>query len=151
MHSTPQSQATSKTLPVGRRKYTHQGTRISLKDFFMIVGLTPETHRHGEVGVDLAVPEVLRHQCHEDVDFLLLPAKSSCEKRQAEAFESFEAVDLVPATELLHERVFGPAVARPHEHALLDVDKAGFAHESLVLIADVGAHESACLSSGFAK
>ena len=100
--------------------------------------------------MDLAILEVFRHQRHKDVDFFFLPAKSAREKRQAEALEAFEAVDLVPAAELFHEGVFGPAVGRPHEHALLHVDEAGFAHQSLVLVADVGAHESAGLSAGFA-
>jgi hypothetical protein len=122
-----------------------------LKDLVMVIRLTPKSHRHGEVGVDLAILKVLSHQRHEDVDFLLLPAQSASKKCQAEAFEPFEAVDLVPATELLHEGVSGPAVGRPHEHALLNVDKTGFVHHVLILIADVGTHESACLSSGFAQ
>lgn len=101
--------------------------------------------------MNLTILEILRHQRHKHIDFLFLPAQGTGEERQAEALEALEAVDLVPAAELFHERVFGPAVGRPHEHALLDVDEAGFAHECFVLVADVGAHESAGLAAGFAE
>jgi hypothetical protein len=117
----------------------------------MVERLASKRDRHGEVRMDLAIPKILRHKCDKHVDLFLLPAQFAREQRQAEALESFSAVDLVPAAELFHEGVFGPAVGRPHEHALLDVDEACFAHHVLVSVADIVAHGSARFATGFTQ
>lgn len=101
--------------------------------------------------MNFAIPEILRHQRHKHVDLLLLPAQSSREQRQAETFEAFETVDLVPAAEFFHEGVLGPAVGRPHEYALLQVYETCLSHHALVPVADVRAHGPAHLSPGFAQ
>ena len=64
--------------PIAPLTYS-QSTENSLKDFFVVVRLAPESHRHGEVGMDLAILEILGHQRDEDIDLLLLPTQSSCE------------------------------------------------------------------------
>lgn len=117
----------------------------------MLERLATKSHRHGEVRVNLAILEVLRHQRHKHVDLLFLPPQSTGEECQAETFKPFEAIDLVPATELFHERILRPAIGRPHELALLHVDETCLAHEVLVFVADVGAHGPADLPTSFAE
>lgn len=101
--------------------------------------------------MDLAILEILRHQRHKHINLFFLPPQRSREKRQAETLQPFEAVDLVPAAEFFHEGVFGPAVGRPHEHALLHVDETRFSHHFFVFVADVGAHGAAHFAAGFAE
>lgn len=101
--------------------------------------------------MDLAILEILRHQRNKNINLFLLPAQRAREKRQTKPLQALETIDLVPAAELFHERVFGPAVGRPHEHALLHVDETRFAHHFFVFIADVAAHGAAHFAPGFAE
>jgi len=111
MHSTSSTAGNpSQSAPQTTHSSSKALSSHSLKDFLMIKRLAPKSHRHGEVSMDLPILEILRHQRHKHINLLLLPAQRAREERQAEALKAFEAVDLVPAAELFHERVFGPAV-----------------------------------------
>jgi hypothetical protein len=117
----------------------------------MLKRLPGKSNRHREIRMNLAILEILGDQRDKHIDLLLLPAQRAREKCQAEALKPFDAVDLVPAAQLFHERVFGPAVRRPHEHALLHVDEARFAHQFRVFVADVGAHGPPHFAARFAE
>lgn len=99
--------------------------------------LSPKYHRHGEVRMDLLIPQVRCRLRDEDVYLLLLPAKSSCQQRKAEALQSFGYVDLVPPPKLFHESILWPCIDGPHEHLLLYIDKPGIPHPSHELLTRV--------------
>lgn len=58
-------------------------------------------------------------------NLLLGPARNARQQRQRESFEAHVEVDTLPTANLLELRVEGPAVERPLELAVHDVDKAG--------------------------
>jgi len=87
--------------------------------------------------MNLPILEVLRDLRNKHVHLLLPPTQPSRQQRQTEALQTIKAIDLVPAAQLFHERILRPAIRGPHEHALLDVDEAGFVHLLHVQVAGV--------------
>jgi len=139
---------TKKEECIARQTSTRQ---TSMKPHLMWERLPAKRDRHGEIRMDLPIPQIPRDPRDEHIHLLLPPPQPPREQRQTEPLEAVEDVDLVPAPELLHEGVFGPGVGGPHEHALLDVDEAGFFHPRHVPVAHVRAHGSAELARRFAE
>jgi hypothetical protein len=117
----------------------------------MLKRLPRKRNRHREIRMNLTIPEILRHQRNKNINLLLLPPKRSRKQRKTKPLKSLKTIDLVPAAQFFHERVFGPAVRGPHEHALLHVHEARFAHQIGVFVADVGAHGAPHFAAGFAE
>lgn len=101
--------------------------------------------------MNLSIPKILTNPRDKNIHLLLPPPQTPRQQRQTETLQPIQDVHLVPAAQLLHERVLGPPVRRPHEHALLDVDEARLLHPREVEVGAVGAHGPAELAGRFAQ
>ena len=97
------------------------------------------------------IPKVATHPRDKNIHLLPPPPQAPRQQRQTKSLQPIQNIHLVPAPQLLHERVLRPAVGRPHEDAGLDVDEAGLGHPGAVEVGTVGAHGAAELARRFAE
>jgi hypothetical protein len=142
---------TLQDLATSRSRSTQSIHTRLLEHLLMLKRFPRKSHWHREIRMNLAIPEILRHKRDKNINLLLLPPQRSREQCKTKPLKSLKTIDLVPAAQFFHERVFGPAVRGPHEHALLHVDEARFAHHLGVFVADVGAHGAPHFATGFAE
>lgn len=90
--------------------------------------------------MDPPIPQIPTHLRNKHINLLLPPPQPACQQRQTEPLQPFQNIRQVPEPQLLHVRVLGPRVGRPHEHASLDVDEARRRHLRRVVVGGVAAH-----------
>lgn len=83
--------------------------------------------------MNLGVVPVPSQVGQEDLNLLAAPTQTSRKRGHGQSLKSRASILIVPSTELLELLVFGPAVRRPLESRLDNVDKAGFLEEILEL------------------
>lgn len=83
--------------------------------------------------MDLGVVPVPSQVGQEDLDLLTAPSQTSRERGHSQSLEGRAGIFIVPSTELLELLVLGPAVGRPLESCLDNVDEAGFLKKILEL------------------